>query len=312
MLDHLENTLDTALDVILDTNINTNQRLLLENFKLLRQTTPVLLDLPGALDGFIWSIQNADSATQVHIQQIEIGSLLNVLDLLKEERKIQIISNANLTWKSPSERAEYISLIDAALDDMYNPVISSIEARNIGVGVSRLLFELEDDWEDIKEAGSNVIKAISSIPGEMLADVFGENNCFSSHCKVSTDRGAIPITSVRSGDTVLSFDKKRALTFSTVTDILHNVTDTWLHLSTGTYVTPGHRYLRPDGSFMEIQDIVAGDGQIVSEDGSVVTVTAEIIRYSEETRHLFEEAEMLVYRTEVGLALAPEIKRGWK
>lgn len=97
-----------------------------------------------------------------------------------------------------------------------------------------------------------------------------------------------------------------------VTQLLHNVTDTWLHLSNGTYVTPGHRYLRPDGSFAEIQDIIADDGLIVTTDGSVQRVTAEVIRYSAETAHMFEQAEMLVYASEGGAALEPEVKRGWK
>ena len=39
-----------------------------------------------------------------------------------------------------------------------------------------------------------------------------------------------------------------------------------------------------------------------------LTVTAEVIRYSEETRHLFEEAEILVYYTEGGAALG--VRRG--
>lgn len=50
----------------------------------------------------------------------------------------------------------------------------------------------------------------------------------------------------------------------------------------------------------------------MAADGSIQTVTAEVIRYSAETAHLFEEAEMLVYATEGGVALAPELKRGWK
>ncbi|MDO5705933.1 MAG: hypothetical protein Q4G49_12815 [Paracoccus sp. (in: a-proteobacteria)] len=120
------------------------------------------------------------------------------------------------------------------------------------------------------------------------------------------------IFSITVGDLVLSFDSSGNLVPGRVTQLLHNVTDTWLHLSNGTYVTPGHRYLRPDGSFAEIQDIIADDGRIVAADGSIQTVTAEVIRYSAETAHLFEEAEMLVYASDGGTALAPEVKRGWK
>lgn len=56
--------------------------------------------------------------------------------------------------------------------------------------------------------------------------------------------------------------------------------DTGLHLSNGTYVTPGHRCLRLGGSFAEIQDIIADDGRIVAADGSIQAVTARVIRSS--------------------------------
>ncbi|MEC3863467.1 hypothetical protein VK792_19485, partial [Mesobacterium sp. TK19101] len=97
-----------------------------------------------------------------------------------------------------------------------------------------------------------------------------------------------------------------------VTQLLHNVTTEFFRLSNGTVVTPGHRFLRPDGSFTEIKDILADDGRIVLEDGSTTTVTGELITYSSETAHLFEEAEKTVYASEGGAALAPQVVRGWK
>lgn len=137
--------------------------------------------------------------------------------------------------------------------------------------------------------------------------------CFPRSTLISLPCGKkIPISEVASGTLIASFNTEGDLVSGRVTQLLQNVTDTWLHLSNGTYVTPGHRYLRPDGSFAEIQDIVADDGKIVAADGSIQTVTAEVIRYSAETAHLFEEAEMLVYASEGGAALAPELKRGWK
>ena len=94
--------------------------------------------------------------------------------------------------------------------------------------------------------------------------------------------------------------------------MLDNVTDSWLRLSNGTTVTPGHRYLRPDGSFMEIVDIIALDGRIVAADGTVMTVTAEAIRYSADTAHMFEQAEQMMYASAGSSALAPEMKTGWR
>ena len=140
-----------------------------------------------------------------------------------------------------------------------------------------------------------------------------ENQCFTSNTDVSLWGGhAIPISEIVAGDVVLSFDASGALVPGRVTQLLANVTDTFLRLSNGTVVTPGHRYLRPDGSFMEIGEIVAGDGQVVDQDGQVLTLTAEVLRYSAETAHLFEEGEVLAYHEAGGLALTPEVKRGWK
>lgn len=142
---------------------------------------------------------------------------------------------------------------------------------------------------------------------------FPPDHCFSAGTLISLGNGkTTAIENIKAFDTVLSFDAAGNLVPGQVTQLLHSVTDTWLHLSNGTYVTPGHRYLRPDGTFAEIQDIIAGDGRIIAADGSIQTVTAEVIRYSAETAHLFEEAEMLVYASEGGAALAPEVKRGWK
>ena len=132
--------------------------------------------------------------------------------------------------------------------------------------------------------------------------------CFSAKTAIMLHDGTEkPISEITVGDIVATFIACADVSHSRVTQLLHSVTDTWLHLSNGTHVTPGHRYLRADGSFAEIQDILADDGRIVAADGSVQTVTAEVIRYSAETAHLFEEAEMLVYAGKGGAALAREI-----
>ena len=137
--------------------------------------------------------------------------------------------------------------------------------------------------------------------------------CFASGVVVQLSGGfEKPISEIVAGDIVLSFDASGALVPGRVTQLLPNVTDTFLRLSNGTVVTPGHRYLRPDGSFMEIAEIVVGDGRVVDQNGRVLTLTAEVLRYSAETAHLFEEGEVLVCHEAGGLALAPELKRGWK
>lgn len=156
-------------------------------------------------------------------------------------------------------------------------------------------------------AGNEYIGAIQS------GTLSSENNCFASGVVVQLSGGfEKPISEIVAGDVVLSFDASGALVPGRVTQLLPNVTDTFLRLSNGTVVTPGHRYLRPDGSFLEIAEIVAGDGRVVDQNGQVLTLTAEVLRYSAETAHLFEEGEVLAYHEAGGLALAPELKRGWK
>lgn len=59
-----------------------------------------------------------------------------------------------------------------------------------------------------------------------------------------------------------------------------------------------HQHYRPVGTV-----------DLVLEDGSTATAEAHLIRYSAETAHLFEQAEMLVTRTEGGLACQPHCRK---
>ena len=63
-----------------------------------------------------------------------------------------------------------------------------------------------------------------------------------------------------------------------VTRLIPGITNEWIVLDDGTRVTPGHRYLRPDGSFMAIADIVASDGRVVDAHGRVTRVTGSLLR----------------------------------
>lgn len=76
-------------------------------------------------------------------------------------------------------------------------------------------------------------------------------------------------------------------------------------------VSPGHRSLRPDDSFLEIAESLECDAQVVDGEGQVLTLTAEVLRCSAKTAHLFGESRMPVSREAGGLALAPEVKHGW-
>ncbi len=97
-----------------------------------------------------------------------------------------------------------------------------------------------------------------------------------------------------------------------VTRVFTNITDTWISLSNGLTVTPGHHFLDAFGSFRTIAEILATDAQIVLEDGSVAAVTGEYIHYSAATAGMFEQAEGYAFAAEGSAALAPLYKKGWK
>lgn len=175
----------------------------------------------------------------------------------------------------------------------------------------------ELDPERFTEVGNFLLEddtaRLSSYFEEINLTVTGQDSCFPAGTLITlTDGSCKPIEAIARGDVVMSFDGTGTLVPGRVTQLLANVTDTWLELSNGTVVTPGHRFLRPDGSFAEIGEIVAEDGRIVAEDGSVQVLSAKVIRYSAETAHLFEEGEMLVAASAGSAALAPEVRQGWK
>ncbi|MGX7872786.1 beta strand repeat-containing protein [Mesorhizobium sp. ORM6] len=128
---------------------------------------------------------------------------------------------------------------------------------------------------------------------------------------------AIPIELISAGQQVLAFDGDRergtgGLKLATVSRVFRKVTSCFVRLSCGMTVTPGHIFLNELGRFERIDHIVARGGQIVRADGTLENVTAEHIVYSEATRHLFEEAEEVLYTSDGGAAFAPQIKRGWR
>jgi hypothetical protein len=150
-------------------------------------------------------------------------------------------------------------------------------------------------------------------------------HCFPSGTPILLPSGAHrPIDSLRPGDTVLSFDPaafngRGGLVEKRVTRLFGNVTDTWIVLSwvengerRELTVTPGHRFLDAKGGFRPIEEILQTDATIILEDGGEARVTGEVIHYSEETARLYEQAEGMVSQSIGGLALAPEVRKGWQ
>jgi hypothetical protein len=97
--------------------------------------------------------------------------------------------------------------------------------------------------------------------------------CFVAGTPVTmADGSGKPIEQLIVGDFVHAFAERDNRTAGTlhparVTRILHGVTTEWIVLGDGTRVTPGHNYLRPDGSFKAISDILARDGLVVDAAG---------------------------------------------
>jgi len=155
----------------------------------------------------------------------------------------------------------------------------------------------------------------ATVPGSNLSLLL--NECFPSGTIVSLHDGSVlPIKTIKVGDIVASYSNDETgrgeLTGKRVIRLFENITDTWIELSNGLTVTPGHRLLAPDGSFRSVEDILAADGIVIDENGHELEVTGEYIRYSEETADLYEQAEIFVAQTAGATALEPELKKGWK
>ncbi len=173
-------------------------------------------------------------------------------------------------------------------------------------------------------------------------------HCFPADTLIQTPGGKpVAIKTLSVGDAALAFDPQRSgsrpvfdsagasvtafcpasalLAPARVTRLFTNITDEWLVITPAEgelaragaeafelTVTPGHEMLDAFGRFRKAIDIVNTDARLVRADGRVVKVEYRREVYSAATAHLYEEAEILVARSEGGLALRPEVKRGWK
>lgn len=143
--------------------------------------------------------------------------------------------------------------------------------------------------------------------------------CFPADTLITLPGGVTkPISGIRIGDWVMAFDGFDKLVLRKVLRLYSNVTNEWLKLSfpgdagrEPLVVTPGHEFLRPDGSFAPIGEMVAdGSAEIVLEDGTLAAVSAMHIIYSAETADMFEQAQG--YAAVSGnLAVKSEMLPGW-
>ena len=108
--------------------------------------------------------------------------------------------------------------------------------------------------------------------------------CFLSGTPILLPDGTlVPIEKIVVGERVASFEESRGTDGASfgvgyVTRVLPNITTEYIALDDGTRVTPGHRYLRPDGTFLAISDILAIDGLVVDEHAQVRQISGRRIR----------------------------------
>ena len=138
-----------------------------------------------------------------------------------------------------------------------------------------------------------IIYGTQDVKGQgTLTDRDPGHHCFPAGTPILMANGLeLPIEAVRPGDTVVAcFDPKQApdsaLLLRRVVNVFHNITDTWIRLSNGVVVTPGHNFLDAMGGSRLFKSILDTDGIIVLADGSQERVTGGYVRFSEQTRSL--------------------------
>jgi len=193
----------------------------------------------------------------------------------------------------------------------------------------------EDDYFGLVDQSIETIRqrmetnAIANRSLELFNQKTGEigtPECFPAGTQIQLANGeTAPIEALRAGDNVAAFDGelfrgRGGLEGHKVVRQFENITDTWIQLSNGLTVTPGHHFLDAKGGFRCIEDILADDGIIINKDGIEQAVTGEYIHYSAENADMFEQAEGYVAQsfggTDLpqagGLAVARIFKKGWK
>ncbi|WP_454818868.1 hypothetical protein [Labrys neptuniae] len=207
--------------------------------------------------------------------------------------------------------------------DSYGYVAGANDYVTVNNWESKVVYDGLMKMYSPEEASSILIKYMklrneqSLSPAEALNQA-ANNHCFPAGTIIKIHDGPdISIEMVGIGDGVSAYDPDNKalsskLISANVKSIFSNITTEWLVLSVGLVVTPGHRFYNEYGEFERIDSIVARGGQIVREDGALELVTGEQVVYTEENRHLYEEAEEVVYYSIGGNALQPQIKRGWR
>ena len=195
---------------------------------------------------------------------------------------------------------------------------------NVGKGISHTA---KAGINAAKEAASHTVEATGKKAVGVLAGLEAAiehiytnglpySPCFAAGTEVTTPFGTVPIENIKVGDKVMAFDPladegRGRLVAKEVTQIFRNTTTEWLKLTwldKGTakevITTPGHHFLREDGHFGPVSEMVEnGQVRVILKSGEVATCQVESIVYSEETAALFNRATSFAVAGSGALAL---------
>jgi len=192
----------------------------------------------------------------------------------------------------------------------YNRMIAGVFARDVTLQKTQHLSDLVKD-----------------IANDILSIRFVTTRCFISGTEILLSDGTTkPIEKVYVGDEVGCFSTadtpfEGLIKRRRVTQLYQNITTELVELSfsdssiSPLICTPGHHFLDEYSDFPTIIDMLArgnGVARVVLANGTIANASGRSIKYSAATAHLYEGAEAIRYVSDGGVALQPEVVRGWR
>ena len=143
-----------------------------------------------------------------------------------------------------------------------------------------------------------------------------DGTCFPAGTPIEmADGSSLPIEEVRASDWVMSFDSETMTKVPRqVVRVFRGETTEWFELdfevdgvAKTLTATPGHPFLKSDGTFAPIAELIdaSGRAEIVLRDGNTVIAQARLVSYSAETAGQYEQAFSVASAGNVALAPAP-------
>ena len=188
-----------------------------------------------------------------------------------EHAEIRVFDD-NFDFDSDDPATEISNTISESIVDP-NGVGETIEIQYRGGGRAVTNYSNSDYHSDLNDASEERITLVEAaveyadkiVPAlrKRLSD-----QCFAAGTMIQMADGTEkPIEQIRVGDQVMSFDDPNGeLVTSTVTQTFETPDQLVIDFH-GTYVTPGHVYVCPDGQYRMLIDILEQDGAIVIADG---------------------------------------------